>query len=400
MKVCAVIAEFNPFHNGHKYLLGEIRKRGFTHIIAVMSGNFVQRGEPAIISKRARAEIALQNGIDLAVEIPCVWAVSTAEKFAQAGVQIADSFGCVETLAFGSECGDIKHLEKIAQTLNSEKFPLYLKNHLAEGITFAKAREKALSELIQDSQTIKQIKLPNNILGIEYLKAIDKFKAKLIPLTITRLESNSANCISATKTRELIVQGDESYKSYVPKSSFEIISREIENLKAPCALKNAEQAILYKLRTMAKNEILNLPDISEGIENRVFKAMKKALSLDELLFKIKTKRYTMSRIKRTLLSAYIGITSELQNENVPYIKVLGMTQKGSEFLKKAKQNASVPIISKYSDVSKLNLKAQKIFDAECRSTDLYSFFSPKIFPCGKEQSFKIIKTNNLNSPLT
>ncbi len=395
MKICAVIAEFNPFHNGHKYLVDEIRKKGFTHVIAVMSGNFVQRGEPAIISKKARAETALKNGIDLIVEIPSVWSVSTSEKYAFAGVQIANSLGCADFLAFGSECGNTHPLKKIAQALKSEKFPVCLKNHLSKGMTFAKAREIALSELISDPDAIKQIRLPNNILGIEYLKAIDKICAKLTPVTIPRIKSSPSSgnesYLSASKIREIITQGDESYRKYVPDSSFEIISREIQNLNAPNKLENAEQAILYKLRIMSKNEISALPDISEGLENRIFKYAKNSSSLNELFFNIKTKRYTMSRIKRIILSAYLGITNELQNKNIPYIKILGINKNGLEVLKKAKCTAALPIVSKYSEILKLGCNARKIFDAECRAADLYSFFSPKIRQCGEEQSFGIIK---------
>ncbi len=390
MKICAIVAEFNPFHNGHKHLIDKIRKKGFTHIIAIMSGNYVQRGEPAIISKKARTKIALKNGIDLVVEIPCVWSISTAEKYAQAGVQIANSLGCVETLAFGSECGDIKRLKKITKTLKSEDFSAYLKNHLSKGITFAKAREIALSKLISEPDVIEQIKSPNNILGIEYLKSIDKFSSKLTPLTIERAMSGN-RLTSASKIREFIKAESESYEKYVPRSSFEIISREIQNFRAPCKLESAEQIILYKLRTMNKSDILNLPDINEGLENRILSSVKNTLSLNDLLFSIKTKRYTLARIKRIILSAYLGITNKLQDKVVPYIRILGANNNGLEILKTAKSTTALPIVSRYADVLKLDLNSQEIFDAECRASDLYSLFSPKISSCGKEQTFRIVK---------
>ncbi len=388
MKICAVIAEFNPFHNGHKRLIDEIRKKGFTHVVAIMSGNFVQRGEPSVISKSAKVRSALLNGIDLVVEIPVVWALSSAEKYANAGIQIAKSLGCVDAAAFGSECGNIDALKKISSVLKSEEFELLLKKNLDLGISFPKAREMAVLDLISDKNTANYLHFSNNILGVEYIKAAENLNFKADMFTIKR--NKTLNYRSASEIRKMITDNNEEFKKYVPPSSFEIVSRETINKTAPCVLDNAEQSMIYKLRISSKEDILSLPDVNEGLENRILNAAKSCNSLSELLFSIKTKRYTMSRIKRILMCNFLGIDRSIQNNFVPYIRLLGTNFKGLEIMKSVKKFASLPIVSKYSHVTKLSKTAQKVFEYECLSSDLYSLFSNKINTCGKEQSFKII----------
>ena len=388
MKICAVIAEFNPFHNGHKRLIDEIRKKGFTHIVAIMSGNFVQRGEPSIISKSAKVHSALLNGIDIVVEIPVVWALSSAEKYASAGIQIAKSLGCVDAVAFGSECGSIDALKKISSVLKSEEFELLLKKNLDLGISFPKARELAVSDLISDKNTANYLQFSNNILGVEYIKAAENLNFKADIFTIKR--NKTLNYRSASEIRKMIMDNSNEFKKYVPHSSFEIVSRETINKTAPYVLDNAEQSMIYKLRISSKEDILSLPDVNEGLENRILNAAKSCNSLNELLFSIKTKRYTMSRIKRILMCNFLRIDRNIQNSFVPYIRLLGTNSKGLEIMKSVKKFASLPIVSKYSHVTKLSKIAQKVFECECLSSDLYSLFSKKINTCGKEQSFKII----------
>ena len=387
MKICAVIAEFNPFHNGHKRLIDEIRKKGFTHIITIMSGNFVQRGEPSIISKAAKVNSALLNGIDMVVEIPVVWVLSSAEKYANAGIQIAKSLGCVDAIAFGSECGDIDTLKKISSLLKSEEFELLLKKNLDSGISFPKARELAVSDLAMNKNIANYLNFSNNILGVEYLKAAENLNFKSDIFTIKRNKTPLYR--SASEIRKMIKDNNKEFEKYVPPSSFEIVSRETINENAPYILNNAEQSMIYKLRISSKEDILKLPDVNEGLENRILKAAKNCTSLDEILFSIKTKRYTMSRIKRILMCNFLGINQDIQNNFVPYIRLLGTNSKGLEIMK-LKKRASLPIISRYSHVTKLSKTAQKVFECECLASDLYSLFSNKIDTCGKEQSFKII----------
>lgn len=385
MKICALICEFNPFHNGHKYLIDKLKALEYDHIIAIMSGNYVQRGEPAIISKKYRTEIALECGVDLVVEIPTIWAVSNAQTYASAAVDIANSLGCVDFLAFGSECGNIECLKKILIEVKKPEFSAVLKKQLSLGLTFAKAREIAVGVVCGNSDDAKILRESNNNLGIEYLNALEKIGSNIKPVTIKR---DRKKFLSATEIRDLIKNKDLNIKNYIPKPSFDIISN-YENKIAD--LYGSEKAILSCLRMLSQENILNLPDVNEGIENRIIKAVSSSTGLSEIFFKIKTKRYTMARIKRIILSAYLGITKDMQKNLPQYIRVLGMNEKGQKILKKAKSVASLPVVFEYSQIKKLDNFAQRIFQKECTCTDLYSLFSNEILPCGEEQKFKIIR---------
>ncbi len=395
MKICAIIAEFNPFHSGHKFIIEKIKQLGFTHIVVIMSGNFVQRGEPAVISKNARAEIALANGADLIIEIPSIWSLSTAEKYAMAGVSIANALGCAKHLAFGSECTDLNILNSIVEKLHSTDFENSLKNHLKTGIAFAKARELALCKTISDFNVSDYIKHPNNILAIEYLKAIKKLDSSISPIPILRsnsLQNSEKNSYcSASQIREMIINNNKQYENHVPYISAKIINRETKMLKCPCVLENSEQAILYRFKTFTKDDILALPDVNEGLENLILNAAKNATNLQEFLSGIKSKRYTMARIKRIILTGFLGITRKMQNLEIPYIKVLGMNKNGIEVLKKAKKNSSLPVIARQQDIKKLNKSATEVFETERNICDLYQFFAPKLTNGTNEPYFKIIK---------
>ncbi len=385
MKICAVICEFNPFHNGHKYLIDKLKALGYDHIVAIMSGNYVQRGEPAIISKKARTEVALALGVDLVIEIPTIWAVSNAQTYASAAVNIANSLGCVDALAFGSECGSVEKLNKILEAIKNPKFSEILKEQLGLGVTFAKAREAAAGFVCGDLDVSEILLGSNNNLAVEYLSALEKTGSKIKPITIKRERGKFP---SSTEIRALIKNKDLNIKNCVPKVSFDVISNQMDYT---ASLYSGERAVLSHLRAISKESILKLPDISEGIENRIIKAVNSSRGLEEMLFKIKTKRYTMARIKRIVLSSYLGITKEIQKNSPQYIRVLGLSEKGQEILKKAKNSASLPIVYEYSQIKKLDSKAQKIFQKECACTDLYSFFLNKVLPCGEEQKFKIIR---------
>ena len=270
MKICAIISEFNPFHNGHKYLIDKAHNLGYTHKIAIMSGNFVQRGEPAIVSKKARALAAMKNGINLVIEIPTVWAISTSERYAEAGVTIADSLGCVDALVFGSESGNLKSLKSIAEITATPEFSSALKKYISTGVTFAKAREQAVQELLRYSDISDCMQQANNNLAIEYIKNLNRINSSITPVCVKR--SSAENIISASEIRNLIYFG-KNYKNYLPKTSEEIIFEEIKNNLAPTNIQNAEKIILYKLKSMSQNDFKLLPDISEGLENRFLRAV-------------------------------------------------------------------------------------------------------------------------------
>ncbi len=390
MKICAVVSEFNVFHNGHAYLLSQLRLKGFTHIITVMSGNFVQRGEAAIVSKAARAKMALKGGCDLVVELPTVNVLVGAEKYAFGAMSLIKHIGCVDAIAFGSESGDLKQLILIKEAMKSPEFGELLKAQLDKGATFYAAREKALLEILKDEKVSKEIKTPNNILGIEYLKAIDALKLDVKMLTIKRL-SDLKLYSSASRVREMILKNQPDYKMYIPEASYQCMRSELDNQAAPVEFFSNDKVIFSKLRRMNLSEFENLPDISEGLEHRVFKSVGKSSSLNDLLFDIKTKRYPLSRIRRIITCAFLGIDSKVSKLSTPYIRVLASNAKGFEILRKMKKTATLPIITRYNDILNQDVATKNFFELESKFTDLYNTLTPKILPCGLEKTFKLIK---------
>lgn len=379
MKICAIIAEFNPFQSGHKYLFETAKHMGFTHLVVIMSGNFVQRGEPAIYSKRVRAQIAIKNGADLVTEVPCVWAVSRAERYADAGVFLANSLGCVDSLIFGSECGDLQALYEVKNSFETSEFQDGLHKYLGQGITFAKARELAIKEIISYENFSEILNKPNNILGIEYLKSIEKHSSKIIPITIKREEK----FICASKIRKMVKSEIKDFSHDFP---FEF---KIED--PPKDLLFGEKAIVSRLKIIPQSTMHLLPDISEGLENRIFNSLKCAKNLNNLLDLVKSKRYTMARIKRIILSACLGITEEIQSKTPPYLRILGATNKGLEVLNRAKSTAGLPVVSRSSDFNGLDKFAERIFEVECNSTDFYGNFSKELKILPSEKLFKFIR---------
>ena len=382
MKICAVVAEFNPFHNGHAYLLEKIRNSGCSHIVVIMSGNYVQRGEVAIFPKDARAKAALQMGANLVIELPTVKVLATAEKYAFSALSIIKKLGSqIDSIAFGTETENFENLIKIKEILGTELFKKEVKLQLEKGLSFAVCRENAVRNISKNLELAGEIKKPNNILAVEYLKAMDKLGMRLDCLPVKRMEV-PGRYFSASKLREMITQGNLDFKSYIPeKVKFNA------NLKVPYFEMGRE--IICKLRSLEKSDFANLPDVSEGLENRIYSAVKKACSLPELLELAKTKRYTMARIKRIILCAFLGINSSLSNAEIPYIRVLGSDKKGFEILK----NVNFPVLTRYSDVLKLGSNAQEFFELENKFTNIYYSLTGEILPCEKEKTFKMIRND-------
>lgn len=385
MKVAGIIAEYNPFHRGHAYLAKKSRENGATHVVAVMSGNFVQRGAPAIFDHGTRTKAALMNGIDLVLQLPAVYAASPAQSFANAGVGILDSAGFVDELVFGSECGEISAITAAADAINSEKLKPLLDSELKKGISFATARENALRIINPECADI--IKSPNNILGVEYVSALKRLGSKITPVTFGRLGADhdsreiSENIASASYIRELFC-GDE-WKKFVPENTVEIYGNAVV-----ADMSKIENAILYKMRTADSLSLSKAPDVSEGIENRIISAASDAKSLSELYSLAKTKRYSHARIRRIILNYFLGFTAEDLSVSVPYIRVTGFNGKGAELIRKSKETAHLPIITKAADIASLGENAQRIFALECAAGDVFSLCFDKILPCGEEKKFR------------
>lgn len=376
--ITGLITEYNPFHNGHKYHLQKsIEDTHCTGVVCVMSGNFMQRGIPAIIDKWKRAEMAVKNGVDLVLELPLVYSISSAESFAFGGVSLLDSLGIIDNLYFGSEEGSVNKLESVAEVLSSEpaEYKIFLKEYLNSGLPFHSSREKAVSKYLgYDISNI--ISNSNNILGIEYIKAIKKLNSNIKPVTLKREGSNyndknlNSSFSSATSIRKHLKDHSLEYlKNSLPKSSFEILSELYESNYPFIFEEDMFKYIKYKL-LINDNSLSNLPDISEGLDNKILKEVISSSSIDELILKVKSKRYTYTRISRILAQSFLNLgeynLSELVKTPIQYARVLAFNSNGRNILKQIKFNSSVQIITKMPqhnlcDMLKIDIKGTKAY---------------------------------------
>ncbi|MBO5020801.1 MAG: nucleotidyltransferase family protein [Clostridia bacterium] len=387
MAIIGIIAEFNPLHAGHKRLSDSVKQPDNT-IICALSGNFVQRGDVSILSKQKRAEQALKCGVDIVSEIPVLWSMSTAQNFALAGVWQLYNLNC-EKIVFGSECGDIQKLLTAADILLSDDFSSLVCESIKSGITFAAARQQAAEALGIDSTLLSS---PNDNLGIEYIIAAKKLNLPMKFDCIKRMgASHDSNCadtsfVSSSFLRQKILDGNIGYaERFMP-----ILLRGMINEENTADIARIEKAILGILRLKSQDELKNLPDISEGIENKLYFSIRVASSLEELSSMIKTKRYTLARVRRLILSAALGFDNEFFMTTPPYTRLLGFSKHGESVLKNI---ASItPVVTKASQIKQLeNEAANKVFAAESRATDLYnlSFKTPR--ECGEEFKAKLLK---------
>ncbi len=389
-----IVAEFNPFHNGHKYIVDSLKNGGENTVTAVMSESFVQRSECACASPYVRTQMALANGVDLVLSLPVPYATASAERFASAGVAVLSALGVVDALGFGSECGSKELIKECATALLDEGFDLLVQKYLQEGVSYPEARCKALEESFGKSLA-QIISTPNDILGVEYTKAIIKngFCMDINPIKRIGASHDSKEAVgdicSASAVREMLLN-NESAKTFLPPETYSILQKVMGEGKAPADFKKLEAAILYKLRTMSVEDFSRLSDVSEGLEYRLYTAVRGSSTLNEVLEKVKTKRYTLSRIRRIIICAFLGITKQEVELPVPYIRVLGFNEKGARLLKDAKEKATLPIVTKPAQLKELNVAAQRLFDLECTARDLFSLALPQPDICGKEMTDKII----------
>ena len=400
MNITGIITEYNPFHNGHKFHLEESKKQTKSDgTICIMSGNFVQRGGPAIIDKWKRTELALNNGVDLIIELPTFYAVSSAEFFAKGAVSILNSLNIVNNLFFGSEIGDAKALSEIAKVLVSEdeRFQNILKENLSLGLTFAKAREKSLIEYLNSSEINNIITSSNNILGIEYIKALLKLNSSINPVALKREGSNyndkslSQTFSSATSIREVLknTSNIEDLKNIIPLESYEVFSKLQEQDYRFTFEEEMFKYIKYKIQTNCVN-FNNLYEVTEGLDNKIIKEISSSNSLHEFILKIKSKRYTYSKISRILTHIYLGLDNDdfkdIANENNLYVRVLGFNKTGREILSLIKANSSIPLITK---VPRFTNNPLLKFDLQ--ATACYSLLNDKVNPFNDYLQSPIIK---------
>ncbi len=397
MRTAGFTAEFNPFHNGHAFLVEKLRGEGYTHIVSVMSGNFVQRGEPALFPAAQRVETALERGVDLVIELPVTYAVSGAETFAKAGVSLLDATGVVDTLGFGAECGSLDKLYDAVNALEREETDALIREKLSTGITYAAAREQAVAET--DTEAAAVIREPNNILAVEYLKALRSINSGMKPFAVGRAgvphdsDEIRGGFASASAIRRMLREGEDAspYLGYEPPKdgNGKVLMFDREKYEA---------VMMYKMKSLAHGEAAEWPDISEGLENRIEAAAAGAASLDELYGLIKTKRYTLSRIKRILLAGALGIKADECRRPVPYIRVLGFGERGAELLRQMRETAKLPVITKAADAAALGAEGRKLLETEFRAWDIHSLIFDKNCSPGSGKDYKIIKKSQSDSP--
>ena len=362
----AIICEYNPFHNGHKFQIETQKKSADDKIITVMSGNFVQRGRPAICDKWQRTKMALSGGSDLVIELPVVFATQSAERFARGGVTLIDKLGVADFLCFGSECQDIEKLKDIAKLILSDETEQKINILLKKGISYPQARSEALGKEFSDI-----VDKPNNILAIEYIKALCEEKSSVTPVSIKREGCNhdddmpDGNFASASYVRNCITE-ETDFKSFVPQTTSEIL-RNADVYKNTKAL---DSIITYLLRTYKASDLKDIADMTEGLEYRFIEAAKECLTFEDVSQFVKTKRYTKTRIDRLLINILLNIKKDDIDVSPQYIRVLGFNEKGKELLSEIKEKSSLPIITNVKD-AKLCPDGENMLKKDIYATDVY-----------------------------
>ena len=382
MAAAGIIAEYNPLHRGHCHQLRRIRALlgEETPVICAMSGNFVQRGDFALLPKHARAEAAVRSGADLVLEIPLSWACAPAERFAQGGIEVLQATGLVTDLVFGSESADAEAIRTAAEALLSPDLPEALRRELAGPHSFAAARQRALASLIGE-EGAAVLSRPNDILAVEYAKALSREGSEIRLVPILRQgaghDQDGGEYPSAGSIRRMLQEGwrAEALAAMAPAMG-EIYEAEEARGRAPVFAAGAQRAILAQLRRMEETDFLALDAGGEGLGYRLAAAAREAASLEELLDRAKTKRYAYARLRRLVLWAYLGLFPETLPVRVPYLRPLAMNARGRALLAAMRKEAALPILTKPADVRRLSPEAQAVFRQEVLATDLYTLAFP------------------------
>ncbi len=378
MKNAAVVAEYNPFHNGHRRQLDIIRAAGAETVTVIMNGDHVQRGEPAVMRKHSRAEVAVRCGADLVIELPFVFGISSSEKFAYGAVKTLDSCGVIDTLCFGSETVDSESFVSAAKAFFEADQKGLIKKYMGEGMSYPKAVAMGMAELGADFIPESS----NDLLAFEYVKSLIRIDSNIVPFTHDRDSKYTAESpedserASASAVRRLMEKGEDVSK-YLPSESHSILKREME--AGRCALNNAfEKTILSMLRKERIGDSVDrIYGINEGLCQRILKNAD-AVSLDELYNRAKTKRYTMSAVRRTVLALAYGIR-EFSPEP-EYIRVLAFNEKGRNLLAEMRKKATLPI---YHTLP-ADMNDSLLVKYEALSTDMYNLYTDNVFPAGED----------------
>ncbi len=376
-KTVGIICEYNPFHSGHRYQIEELRRLGFDRVVCVMSGNTVQRGEFAICDKYLRAEMAVNGGADLVLELPCPYSASSAEFFALAGVRILDNAG-VDAICFGSECGDIDKLKKAAAVCESDNFIEKYKDNISSGIGSVKAYFEAYKSISGED-------LPggsNDILGIAYLRALKKENSKIEPIAIKRKGSNyrddkvenMTEHPSATMLRNYICEKgiDEFIADIVPKETFSALMKAIDSGKAPVKMSSFDSAIISVLRLFDSSNLNDIADIGGGLGEKILSASHETTTYEELVSLVSSKHYTEARVRRAILNILLGVRMDDLRAYPAYTTVLGFNETGRELLSELRKKEKMPFITKPADAS----ETERQRELDGRADSLFTLAAP------------------------
>jgi predicted nucleotidyltransferase len=400
MNIVGLITEYNPFHNGHRLHLRKSETlTDAGAVVVVMSGNFLQRGEPALFNKWARTEMALAGGADMVIELPAAFATRSARQFAAGAVRILDATGIVTHLCFGSELGEIEPLQRLAAIIGEEPAELKknIKKHLHTGVTLPVAESRALAEYAAAAENViltsdlTVLNKPNNILGIEYLRALAEINSSVKPITISRVAagyhdehfspSGIASATGIRKTLEKIGGRTTEISPVVPSETLSIMNKETSSGRGPVFPEFMMSLLQYRLRTIPKDYLAAVLDVGEGLEHRIVRATKDSHSLSELIDNIKTKRYTRTRIQRVLTYIFLGYNKTMANHfddtGPGYIRILGMSEKGRGLVRKMKKAASLPVITRVAPFIKTGAAAREMLNLDISATDIYTLLYPQ-----------------------
>ena len=373
MKVCGIVCEYNPFHNGHKYQIDYIKQNlGFDAVVGIMSGNYTQRGDVAVYDKSVRALAAVQSGMDLVLELPAVHSMQSAEIFAFNSIYILHSLGLIDSIAFGAEHSEIIEIQKTASLLYTEpkEFKMILKSELQSGKPFFLARKDAVYRILGNSYA-NIISEPNNILAIEYIKALYKLNSNIEPILIKRYESEHNDTVihgeiaSASAIRNILNTHGSNMIKAVPENCISLYKNSSLH-----RIEKLDTAIISNIIKSDINAIRNTPDVSEGLENKIKKSAFSSKNFSELCDNIKSKRYAHSRIRRIIMNIFLGITKEDAVTPPQYIKILNFNKKGQELLHNAKSTSKLPLAKNRNGINNIE-KAVKIWDREIVFDKLY-----------------------------
>lgn len=375
MKTSAIICEYNPFHNGHAYQIEKTRELGATHIIAVMSGNFVQRGETALVSKHKRAEAAVKCGADLVIELPVPYSISSAELFAKGAVSIINSLGVVDTLSFGTESGNADKLLKASQIALEFSDSEELRQLIATGLSYPLAMCRLIEEKYGE-EVSELFKSPNNVLAIEYLKSLSRTGSSVKPFTIARknVEHDSMNSSDEFASASLLrksIKSRENIIQYIPPICNEIIMNELSE-KNIAEFQNLDTLVKYRFMTMTDEELKELPDADNGLYQRLVSASYQFNTTNEIIESAKTKCYTMARIRRVICYALLGIKKSDFDIMPPYARILGFNEKGLEIMSQIKKKSSIPVLSSLSQLRDTSEQAKRFAYLDELASQIFS----------------------------